>query len=141
MGVWVGELVLQPSPLWVEHLKHLAPAGKSANVAVVDKDVDIDFAADPFIKSLFRVAFVYSVKLYAIALAESYCFIEELAFAVGPQYEFVAFGLQGFQGIKSKDHLAAYSWVVMLHNGAVKVNAYGQRILVNHSDVPYFLQK
>ena len=88
-------VVFAPGPAVVDDLVDGAPVGEAADGAVVDEEVGVELAgADAgFVDFLAGVVAVDGEEFKPALCAEVYGFLQELAFAGGPEDEPVAFFL------------------------------------------------
>ncbi len=112
-----------------ELLVDLTPAQEASHVAVIDEDIRIDLSAHAAIEFFFRIAFVHRIEFQAILLAKVNGLLQPFAVPVCPKDQAMSFLLQFKEGIKGKYLGWSDLRVFVLHNGAVKINGYEQRIL------------
>ena len=115
--------ILFVGPSVVHHLVDGAPVGQAAGIAVVDKEVCIDFAAvgRRVARGLAGVVAVDGIEFEAALAAVLDGFVEEFTFAHAPEDEQVAFGLQFFQRCDGEGDFLAYVGVFVLDDGSVEV--------------------
>lgn len=110
-------------PTVVNHLIDGSPVGQSAYVAVVDIDFGIEFPGT-MRACCQRVVGVDGVEFEPLVATPLYGFVEQLAFTVGPEYEYVAFGFETFQCGYGEWAFASYARVVVLYDGSVEIYSY-----------------
>ncbi len=99
------------------------PAGQTADIAVVDIDVGMDFAR-PRGGIVKRIVAVDAMKLQPAPAAPFHCFFQWSAFAVSPENQYVAVGLELLECGHGKRTFASDAGVFVLDDRAVEVYCY-----------------
>lgn len=112
-----------PLMLVLYHLIDGAPIGKTAQVAIIDKHIDLKLARKVgiVIGSLLRVVAIDGIELQSTLAAPLYSLIEKLSLAYRPQNDAMTILAKHLQGIDGKGYLLAYLWVLMGYNSTVEI--------------------
>lgn len=114
----------------MDHLVYLSPIGQSANVAVVNEKICLYLAGEMVVifDLLFRIIFVYGVKLYSALTTPVYGVLEELSFSYAPKNELVMFFNEHLQCLGCKWNLVSYVRIAVCYNCSVKVYCYNHTV-------------
>ena len=110
----------------MDYLVDGAPVGEAAYGAVVDEEVGVELAgADAgFVDFFSRVVAVDGEEFKAAFFAEVNGFLQELAFAGGPEDEPVAFFLKFFKRCYGEGKFLADVGITVLYDGTVEIYCY-----------------
>jgi len=115
--------------LFVELLINLPPTWKTAEVAVVDEEVCVDFPAYiGGVRGFFWVGTVYGIRRDTVVLHELYGVLKFGAVAVGPKNEAVAVVLEHLEGFYRERLGFTYPRVFVFDNGAVEIYCYEEAL-------------
>ena len=116
-------IILPPAPAVMNHLIDGTPVREAADGAVVDEEVGVELAgADAvLVDFLAWVVAVDGEEFEATFFTEVYGFLQEPAFAGGPEDEGVAFHLQLFKGWDGERDFLADVRITMFDDSTVEV--------------------
>ena len=116
---------LMPLGLIMDHTVDGAPVGETSKVAVINKHIDFELAAEVVVvgEGLLGIVTVNGVELYAALTAPVDGLIKELTFTNAPEYQLVTLGDEHSQGLDGKGNLWANLRITMLYNRSIKINS------------------
>ena len=129
-----GTIILVPSNRLVNQLVPLGtvmyhpvyrpPVGESSDVTVVDKEVNLQFAAEVVVvgERLFRIVAVDGIELYAAFTAPFHSLVEQFPLSYTPQDDLVTLCNEHSQGLHSKGFLLSDLRIAVLDNRPVEIN-------------------
>ena len=119
-------VVLAPGPAVADHFVDGAPFGEAAYGAVVDEEVGVELAgADAgFVDFFAGVITVDCEEFKASLCAEINGFLQEIAFAGGPEDEPVAFFLKFSKSCYGEGKFLADVGITVLYDSTVKIYCY-----------------
>ena len=113
----------------VQLLVDLSPARKTAEIAVVDKEVCMDFSADiGWVGSFFWVRAVDRVRRDPLIFHELNGVLKFRPVAVRPKYDTMTVVLKHLNSFYSKWFGLAYLWVSVFNNSTVEIYCYEQAL-------------
>ena len=120
---------LMPLNAFMDHAVDGAPVRETANVTIVDKEVDLELATEMIVvgEGLLGIVAIDGIELDAALATPVDGIVEQLALAYGPQDELVALLNEHAEGLDGEGLLGSDLRVFMFDDRSVEINCNGHK--------------